>query len=462
MSEKPSRQVPKTSGNVKEESTGDVKNPEFVRPPVTIGRDILDAAKYMLFNPEANLIIMPLLLLMESMAVKIIIKNVAYTEIDYKAYMEQIEMIKDGSLNYSEIEGGTGPLVYPAGHVMMYKFMHWLTDGMGSLETGQIMFRYFYVLTVFYQFMIYYKLRIPPWCTVLACLSKRIHSIYVLRMFNDCFTTFFIICTYLGYHRAATLKSSKIKFIVSTLTSLIYSVAVSIKMNALLYFPGVAISLYLINDGCIMACIPSLIVMIAWQIGVALPFLKAAPWEYLNGAFNFQRQFLFKWSVNWQFIGEDGFLSTAFQKSLLASQCIMLLSMLLIKYPTFIRDAYKSIMHPFSRVLPSGENRLELFSFFFVISNFIGVIFSRSLHYQFLAWYHWTIPILIAWSGLPIYLGPVWYVLHEYCWNSYPPNPQASTLLITLNCLLLILILTRTNNPQTTTEDPALQEKKTK
>lgn len=418
------------------------EKPEFVRPPLTLGTDIINGIKYVLFNPHANLIIMPILLLLESMALKIIIGNVPYTEIDYKAYMEQIDMIYDGEYNYDNIEGGTGPLVYPAGHVVIFKIMHWLTEGMDHIERGQTAYRYLYLLTLFHQFMIFYKLDIAPWCVVLSCFSKRLHSIYVLRLFNDCFTTFFMMCTFLGLIRGSSIKSNNImKFSIVTLVSLTYSFAISIKMNALLYLPGVAISLYLISDGTLMICLYSVLMMIGMQIWVGWAFLSRYPWQYLNGAFNFKRQFMFQWSINWQFIGEDGFTSLLFQRSLLISSIIMIVFVIIMKYPNIFYDVRRSIIHPFSGVVKGNGNLLDIISFLFIISNFIGIIFSRSLHYQFLTWYHWTLPILISWSRLPIWIGPIWYVIHEYCWNSYPPNSNASITLIILNSSLLILVL---------------------
>ncbi|KAI7983081.1 Dol-P-Man:Man(5)GlcNAc(2)-PP-Dol alpha-1,3-mannosyltransferase [Camellia lanceoleosa] len=67
---------------------------------------------------------------------------------------------------------------------------------------------------------------LPWWALSLLCLSKRVHSIFVLRLFNDCFATTL-------FHAAlAVLLNQKWH-----LGLIIFSGAVSIKMNVLLYAP---------------------------------------------------------------------------------------------------------------------------------------------------------------------------------------------------------------------------------
>jgi alpha-1,3-mannosyltransferase len=40
-----------------------------------------------------------------------IIQRKAYTEIDWKAYMQEVEGVVNGTYDYYELQGDTGPLV---------------------------------------------------------------------------------------------------------------------------------------------------------------------------------------------------------------------------------------------------------------------------------------------------------------------------------------------------------------
>lgn len=42
------------------------------------------------------------------------------TEIDWVAYMQEVEGFLDGERNYFNLRGDTGPLVYPAGFLYAY------------------------------------------------------------------------------------------------------------------------------------------------------------------------------------------------------------------------------------------------------------------------------------------------------------------------------------------------------
>jgi alpha-1,3-mannosyltransferase len=48
------------------------------------------------------------------------------TEIDWQAYMQEVQGFLDGDLNYTHLKGDTGPLVYPAGFLYVFSALYYL------------------------------------------------------------------------------------------------------------------------------------------------------------------------------------------------------------------------------------------------------------------------------------------------------------------------------------------------
>jgi alpha-1,3-mannosyltransferase len=106
----------------------------------------------------------------------------------------------------------------------------------------------------------------PPWSLILLTLSKRLHSIYVLRLFNDCWA--------IALALAATNLLLETRWAVAIC---VFSLAVSIKMNVLLFAPGVLVV-------CLLVCASSLFCL----CGTSHPdsgFLnmrRAIPWACIS------------------------------------------------------------------------------------------------------------------------------------------------------------------------------------
>ena len=84
------------------------------------------------------------------------------TEIDWKAYMEQVAQYRGGERDYTAIKGGTGPLVYPAAHLYMYTALHAITDGGKNIMLAQIIFLGLYLASLNLVMACYRQAKVFP------------------------------------------------------------------------------------------------------------------------------------------------------------------------------------------------------------------------------------------------------------------------------------------------------------
>ena len=92
-----------------------------------------------------------LLLAFEAVALAAIIVRVPYTEIDWTAYMQEVEgWAVGGRTDYLTLSGDTGPLVYPAGFLWLFRGLRAATlggRGRVSLAVAQALFAAAYLAT---------------------------------------------------------------------------------------------------------------------------------------------------------------------------------------------------------------------------------------------------------------------------------------------------------------------------
>ncbi|KAA0191549.1 hypothetical protein FBUS_10990 [Fasciolopsis buskii] len=151
---------------------------------------------------------------------------------------------------------------------------------------------------------------------------------------------------------------------------------------------------------------------------------------------------MYKWTVNWRLIPEDMFLDRRFHIMLLVLH-LFFMSLLLLR---FIRSRggltrFLSLHKPQTTVRP--DSSAVLYPLF--VCNFVGVAFSRSLHYQFYVWYFHTL-LYLLWSSNQL-SSPVRLLLLgliELCWNTYPSTVYTSGLLHVCHFVLLICLLLST------------------
>lgn len=331
--------------------------------------------------------------------------------------------------DYSKIDGPTGPCVYPALHLYIHSALYYITEKGQDIRLAQIIYAGLYLATLALVFSSYRRAGAPPWLLAPLILSKRLHSIFLLRLFNDCWVAFFFWLSIYG----ATRKRWSIMVVSWTLS-------LGVKMSMLLPFP--ALLLILVQGA--GTEISVFWTFLAWVItfGSAAPFMgpKETP-IYLKSAFDLGRQFLYKWTVNWKFVPEEVFLSKEFAYSLLVLHATILLTFAHYKW---IRpssegawDFTKKFFDYVSIDDPEAEEIERRMSPQFVMdallgSMVIGMLCARSLHYQFYAYLGWSTPYIFWRAGWhPAIVLAVWFS-QEMAWLRYPSDATSSGMVVLL------------------------------
>ena len=280
-------------------------------------------------------------------------------------------------------------------------------------------------------------LQAPPYVLPLLILSKRLHSVFLLRCFNDCFAVFFLwLAIFLLQRRQWTLGA------------LIFSWGLGIKMSLLLVLPAVGVVLFLGRG--FYPALRLLVLMVLVQVVIAVPFLNENPWGYLSRAFEFSRQFFFKWTVNWRFLGEDVFLDRNFHVALLVLHVTVLVAFIGGRWLKPTRKPLIEMIMPFicgQPMLTDKEEREtsqrvtpQYILTTILTANAIGLLFARSLHYQFYAYVAWSTPFLLWRSGIhPVFQYALW-AAQEWAWNVYPSTSLSSGVVVSVLALTVALV----------------------
>lgn len=162
---------------------------------------------------------------------------------------------------------------------------------------------------------------------------------------------------------------------------------------------------------------------------LAVPFLQTNPIGYFSRAFELSRQFMFKWTVNWRFVGEETFRSREFSWALL----ILHVSLLVVFAIGWVKPG-KNILRFITDIIQGNQQPVVLPNSFImtvVLSSLaIGLLCARSLHYQFFAYLAWASPFLFWCAGLhPILVWAAW-ALQEWAWNVYPSTNASSAVVV--------------------------------
>ncbi|KAL9013767.1 MAG: hypothetical protein Q9173_001549 [Seirophora scorigena] len=351
------------------------------------------------------------------------------TEIDWEAYMQQVSQYLDGERDYTLIKGDTGPLVYPAAHVYFYSLLYKVTDGGKNILLAQAIFAWLYLGILTIVMACYRMARAPPYLFPPLILSKRLHSIFLLRLFNDCFAVgFLFLAVYAYQHR------------IWTVGSVAYSFGVGTKMSLLL--AGPAVGIILLQALPLRRALNAAFLMAQVQLTIAWPFIPRNPIGYISKAFELSRRFLYKWTVNWRFVDEKTFLSREFAIALVSANLGLLGLFAASRWlkpsrqsmPKFLMAIWKP--RPLLVQQQMSSRVTASFTMTAILTSMmVGLLCARSLHYQFYAYIAWSSPFLLWKSKMhPVGIYAVW-AAQEWAWNVYPSTNASSAVVVA--CLFI-------------------------
>jgi alpha-1,3-mannosyltransferase len=90
--------------------------------------------------------------------------------------MQQVEQYRSGERDYAMIKGGTGPLVYPAGHVYIYSALYELTLQGRDIPAAQAAFAGVYLLTLGVVGMCYREARVWGFSIIESVMERRMEG----------------------------------------------------------------------------------------------------------------------------------------------------------------------------------------------------------------------------------------------------------------------------------------------
>lgn len=365
--------------------------------------------------------------------------------------MQEVEGYLSGERDYLNLQGDTGPLVYPGAFVYLFAILRSATDSGRNIFIAQCIWAALQCFVVAILCLLARRTQHTPLLALIVAVvgTRRVQSIFVLRLFNDCWATAIAL---LAFYLLVRWRSSAL------LSCALFSVAVGVKMNVLLFAPAL-LAILLLQFGVVRTAV-HLAVCAVVQLIVGAEFLLEAPRSYLVRSFDLGRQFFYIWSVNWQFVPEDVFLSAPFKLVLLGAHVCLLA---LFAYARWL-PAWRKTGGSVDTML------LMLFS-----ANLIGVACARSLHYQFYVWYFYSLPFIAAqfaarfgdssrarfsaWAALIVLMLAL-----ELTWNLFPPRASMSALMCACHIVLLAVAWfsfdTTTTTTTTTKTDNNVKRKK--
>ena len=172
---------------------------------------------------------------------------------------------------------------------------------------------------------------------------------------------------------------------------------------------------------------------------------------YVGRAFQLTRVFKYEWTVNWRFLPEETFLSRNFSIGLLVAHAAFLLLFLFTRWTRPLGRSPRDLARLAFRVPDSAAQKrvFKELNFDFILTTMltsvmIGMLFARSLHYQFFAYVAWSTPFLLHKAGInPALQWVIWFG-QEAAWNVFPAAEITSKIIVGTMAAVVVNVWTAT------------------
>lgn len=393
--------------------------------------------------------------------------------------------------------GDTGPLVYPAFFVYIYTFFYFITSQGKNIRLAQFIFVGIYLLQLWLVLRLYSKSRkIPPFVVVLSVFtSYRIHSIYSLRLFND------PIAILLLYAALDLFLERKWSW-GSVLFSLGVGVKMNILLFApavlMLYITSLGYAKTIVQLS--ICAVVQLIIGAPFLLTHPISYLKGSfdlgrvfeqkwtvNYRFLSRAvfensllhigllvahvalllyvakpcYQFFKNYARLRSLQAHFQPqidtenrkiEEECLKKKTKKAKVKEQDETLTD----EQKSFLKSFESGLKNQIGDAQPNLEIQseesskkveihfdqcIQLALLPIFLANFIGLVFARSLHYQFYVWYFHSLPYLSWFTDYRTWTKILLLALIEFCWNQYPSTIFSSILLHICHLTLLVGVI---------------------
>uniref|UniRef100_A0A7S1KNU7 Uncharacterized protein n=1 Tax=Percolomonas cosmopolitus TaxID=63605 RepID=A0A7S1KNU7_9EUKA len=290
------------------------------------------------------------------------------------------------TLNYEYFLCDYGPMYYPATFILVYALLLSLSNFSPiRMQQFHAIGHYVNSLGAVLLFWEFYAPVMQVFQILCSFASQSIYMSGISAISNDLWSASLTI-----------LMLISIKYRHYVASSVLFSLGVGFKMNALLYGPALMV-VYLVEMRLSLIKVVSHFFLIGMvQLALSAPFMLSNFSSYVHIAYNFSRHFDHIENIKWTFLGDSWRHEALFYKFLMMNTVVGMGLFLWCQYwwmAHLRRQASEARSQERKRAATKELQKARLFTM--LGAHFVAFVFVRGLHIQFSLWVYFSLPFLI-------------------------------------------------------------------